>query len=268
MSRDRPVAIAHRGASAYAPEHTMAAYEMAVGMGADYIEQDLQLTADGVLVALHDDTLDRTVRGPAEACRGSVDERTAAELARCDAGSWFNEAHPDRADPAYEGLAIPTLREVFERFGDSARYYIETKTPEDAPGMEEALVAELERAGLVPEGPSDLSVLIQSFSSESLRDMRALRPELPLVQLLDERPAGPLDEALARIAGYAEGVGPDRKLVDADFVAAASRHGLFVHPWTVNETSEMDRLLELGVDGVFTDAPDRFIERRDRAARP
>src|SRR3954465_9193700 len=106
--------IAPRGASGHAPEPTFASYDLALKMGADYIEQDLQLTSDGVLVVLHDETLDRTARGPAESCTGLVSERTLAQIQQCDAGTWFNEAHPDLADPAYVGLRIPTMEQVLE----------------------------------------------------------------------------------------------------------------------------------------------------------
>ena len=132
--------IAHRGASGYAPEHTFAAYDLAVEQGADYLEQDLQLTADGVLVVLHDATLDRTARGPAGSCTGPVSEKTLAQIQECDVGSWFNEAHPERADPAYVGLRIPTLEQVLDRYATDVRYYIEIKALGAGSGMEEPLL--------------------------------------------------------------------------------------------------------------------------------
>src|SRR5215210_3526785 len=140
--------IGHRGASGEAPEHTIAAYDLAIREGADYIEQDLQLTRDGVLVVLHDETLDRTARGPAQNCTGRVDAKTLAQLKTCDVGTWFNEAFPDRARPEYVGLQIPTLEEVFQRYGKRINYYIETKSPETADRMEERLLALLDRYGL------------------------------------------------------------------------------------------------------------------------
>ncbi|HKK93888.1 MAG TPA: glycerophosphodiester phosphodiesterase family protein, partial [Longimicrobiales bacterium] len=141
--------IAHRGASAYLPEHTFAAWDRAVELGADYIEQDLQMTADGVLVVLHDDTLDRVARGPAEDCTGPVSGKTLAQLQRCEVSSWKIEAlraagESSRAAElaALPPQRIPTLQEVFERYGSdgSVRYYIEIKSPEDAPGMEVELL--------------------------------------------------------------------------------------------------------------------------------
>lgn len=254
-----PRVIAHRGASGHAPEHTMAAYRLALEMGADYIEQDLQLTRDGTLVVLHDDTLGRTARGPGDRCAGAVRERTLAELRECEVGGWFNEAHPDRARSAYAGQRIPTLRSVLETFGAGARYYIETKSPGSAPGMEEALVDELERADLLPRSPDDRTVLVQSFSEESLRELHELRPSLPLVRLIpDDGRVGSVDSLLARTAEYAVAIGPHRSLVDGTLLEAADRHGLDVHPWTVNDTAEMRRLAELGVDAIFTDFPDRL----------
>src|SRR5678815_84753 len=121
--------IGHRGASGYAPEHTIESYDLALKLGADYIEQDLQLTSDGVLVCLHDTTLDRTARGPVENCTGPVSAKTLAQVKTCDVGSWFNDANPDRARPEYVGLQVPTLEEVFKRYRRRANYYIETKAP-------------------------------------------------------------------------------------------------------------------------------------------
>lgn len=218
------------------------------------------MTADGVLVVLHDATLDRTARGPG--CTGPVGERTAAELSRCEVGSWFD---PTLSGPEYR---IPTLAEVLARYRGRTRFHIETKRPEEAPGMEEALVRELAGAGLLPEGPDDPTVLIQSFSAESLRRLAEIAPELPRVQLLTRRAgAGDPDLLLQRIAGYAQGVGPNAALVDDAFMRAARRHGLLVHPWTVNEPGEMERLLGLGVDGIFTDLPDLLRHRLDRRGR-
>src|SRR5262245_2273313 len=143
-----PLIIGHRGASGYAPEHTFPSYDLALELGADYIEPDLQMTSDGVLVAMHDPTLDRTARGDSADCRGKVIDKTAAQIARCDVGTWFNQAHPEAARDSYAGARIPTLEEMFQRYGRRARYYIETKNPEEAPGMEEKLIALLDRYAL------------------------------------------------------------------------------------------------------------------------
>ena len=256
---DAPVLnVGHRGASGHAPEHTLVAYDMALAMGADYIEQDLQLTGDGVLVALHDATLDRTARGPAENCTGRVVTRTLAQLRTCDVGSSFNERYPQYARAEYVGLRIPTLEEVFQRHGHRASYYIETKNPEEAPGMEEALLALLDRYALRGSAERRGQVLVQSFSAASLQKLHALAPELPLIQLVPDLGSAAIRAQLDTVALYAVGIGPSKASVDQALVDAAHARCLAVHPYTINETTEMQQLLALGVDGMFTNFPDRL----------
>jgi glycerophosphoryl diester phosphodiesterase len=257
---DAPVLnIGHRGASGYAPEHTIPAYDLALKQGADYIEIDLQMTADGVLVALHDDTLDRTARGPAENCTGLVIEKTLEQIKTCDVGTWFNERYPQYANPEYVGLQIPTLEEIFQRYSHRTNYYIETKNPEAAPGMEEELLRLMEEYNLIKPAAKRWQVLIQSFSPESLQKIHALEPSLPLIQLYSSRETSEEIQAkLAAAQAYAVGIGPSKSDVDADLVTAAHELCLDVHPYTVNETAEMEALISLGVDGMFTNFPDRL----------
>jgi glycerophosphoryl diester phosphodiesterase len=239
-------------------------------MGADYIEQDLQMTSDGALVVLHDDTLERTTRGAG--CRGRVIDRTLDEVKGCDAGSWFNERHPARARPEFAHESVPTLDEVFATYAGRARFYIETKNPEDAPGMEEALVALLRRHALLRDADSTGSlvatfsppaVLLQSFSAESLRALRDLAPGVPRVQLIASRVSGPvLVRQLDAIAEYAHAIGPSWRSVDARVVAAAHERKLAVHPYTVNDEASMRRLMADGVDGLFTDDPALLLRVR------
>jgi glycerophosphoryl diester phosphodiesterase len=257
-----PLVIAHRGASAYAPEHTFAAWDLALEMGADYLEQDLQLTADGVLVVLHDGTLDRTVRGPAGRCTGAVSDHTRSELAMCNAGAWFNEAHPGRARPAYEREPLPTLEAVFARYAGRARFYVETKNPKKAPGMEVALLALLDRFDLRRGAAQDWEVVIQSFSAASLARLHAADPRLPLVRLLERGHAD-----LAGVASHAMGVGPHHDDATEAFVAAARARCLEVHPYTVDEPERMAELLERGVTGLFTNRPDALVGLLERHGR-
>ena len=254
-----PMVIAHRGASGLAPEHTLAAYDLAIELGAHTLEQDLQMTRDGVLVILHDETLDRTARGPAENCTGPVHEKTLAELGTCDFGVWFDDRVPG-AGARFAGQKIVTLEALIQRYGTRVLYYIETKHPEHAPGVEQALLSMLAIHELLPREGEEPHVIVQSFSSESLRNIHALQPDLPLVQLLEDDLDEPLDDEFGAIAEYAVGIGPPRSQVDSTLMAAARRHGLVVHPYTVNERAEMTRLLDLGVDGLFTDRPDRLVE--------
>lgn len=249
--------IAHRGASWDAPEHTFEAYDLALTSGADWIEQDLQFTRDSVLVVMHDDSLDRTARGPAADCMGEVREKSFAQLQRCEVGSWFNAEYPNRTRPRYAGAVIPTLDSVLTRYGNRARFYIETKNPEAAPGMEEALLTLLRKHRLAGFLANRRRVLVQSFSEASLVRMHALDPDVRLVWLIDEAiPADSLDAVFARVKRYAVGVGPSRRIISARFVERAHLAGLVVHPYTVNEPSLMTFMLGLGVDGMFTDRAD------------
>ncbi|HEV7720440.1 MAG TPA: glycerophosphodiester phosphodiesterase [Iamia sp.] len=262
------VVVGHRGASGYAPEHTFASYDLALEQGADYIEQDLQLTSDGVLVVLHDDTLDRTARGPAESCTGPVAEKTLAQLQECEVGSWFNEANPHLADPAFAELRIPTMEAVLDRYGTEVSYYIETKADDARTGMEEALLDLLDDAGLGSPEEGSRQVLIQSFSPESLRLVHSLRPELPLVLLIVVS-GTPIQRAtIEDAAEYATGIGPSSVNVDAALVAAAHERCLDVHPYTVDDPAEMATLLDAGVDGMFTNTPDVLVDQREGRPPP
>jgi glycerophosphoryl diester phosphodiesterase len=249
--------IAHRGASWDAPEHTFASYDLALTNGGDWIEQDLQFSRDSVLVVMHDDSLDRTARGPDADCRGLVREKTLAQLQRCEVGSWYSAAYPDRAKARFAAERIPTLDSVLTRYGRRARFYIETKNPEAAPGMEEALLALLRKHRLAGLFTNRRRVLVQSFSAASLERMHALDPGVRLVWLIDEPiPVDSLDAVFARVARYVVGIGPSRRIVSARMVERAHVAGLVVHPYTVNDAAAMTVMLGLGVDGMFTDRPD------------
>lgn len=258
VANARVLAVGHRGASGYAPEHTIASYDLALQLGADYIEQDLQLTKDGVLVALHDPTLNRTARGDAANCTGLVIEKTLAQIKTCDVGSWFNAAFPQYAKPEYVGLRIPTLEEVFERYRHSANYYIETKNPDEAPLMEEKLLAMLDKFNLRGNAVRRNQVLIQSFSAASLQKIHGLDAELPLIQLYSGMPSATIRATLDQVKQYAVGIGPSQGSVDAALVAAAHERCLDIHPYTVNDPTAMANLIALGVDGMFTNFPDRL----------
>ena len=247
--------VAHRGASGLAPENTVAAFQAAVDLQADLIEIDLHLTSDGELVILHDPSLDRTARGPAEDCTGGIDTRTLAQVVTCDAGTWFNEAHPDRADPAFVDERIPSLDDVLDRFGTDVRWYIETKKLLAGEGMEEALIESLEKAGFTAGAAVSRQLVIQSFDVESVRRVGELRPDLTVSQLLYLGEVAD-DDRLDEIASYAVGIGPNWVDVDERLIAAAHERCLTVIPYTVDDPAEMARLLDLGVDGIITNRPD------------
>lgn len=243
--------VAHRGASGYAPEHTITSYKMGEKMHGDYIEVDLQMTKDGELIAMHDETLDRTTNGT-----GQVKDYTLKEIKQLDAGSWFNEKYPERAKAEYEGLQVPTLEEVFQTFGKNANYYIETKSPEVYPGMEQKLVDVVNEYGINKD-----KLLVQSFSSESLLKMNQIDPSVKLVQLMEyASPATLTDEEVQAIKQYAMGIGPNSDMIDRAYVQQAVQNGLEIHPYTVNEKEEMQKLIDWGVTGMFTNFPDLLHE--------
>ncbi|MGG0281542.1 glycerophosphodiester phosphodiesterase [Bacillus pacificus] len=240
--------IAHRGASAYAPEHTIPAYTLGQQLKADYIETDLQMTKDGHLVAMHDETVNRTTNGT-----GLVKEHTLEELKQLKAGSFFNEKHPTLAKKEYENAKVPTLEEVIEVFGHDANYYIETKSPDEYPGMEEKLLEIINHYEIQDK------VIIQSFSEESLQKIHNLNVNIPLVQLLSYKKAVQLTEPeIKKYKTYCIGLGMNYKYIDSAYVKRIKKHGLEVHPFTVDNEQDMKKLLLWGVDGMFTNYPDRL----------
>ncbi len=266
----RFVNIAHRGASGHAPENSVAACERAVAMGADFIELDVRRTRDGFIVAFHDETLDRTTDG-----EGAFAGISRDELQALDAGSWFNAAHPASADGSFPGTQVATLDEIIAAVGDQVGLYIEAKSATGQPGIERDLVELLVRAGLVDAG----RVVLQAFHTASLFAYRELAPQVPRVQLLEyvhsagagvieahgnTRPPAEMTSAdFAQIAEYADGVGPNgaiagREALARGFVENAHAAGLFVHVYTVDDPAAMQQLIDIGVDGIFTNYPDRL----------
>jgi glycerophosphoryl diester phosphodiesterase len=257
--KGRPLLVAHRGASGYAPEHTLAAYGLAIEQGADFVEQDLQLTKDGHFVCLHDPDLARTTNVaevfPDRATMRDVEETgkphrgwytidfTLAEIRQLDAGAWFNRANPFAASPGYAGQRVPTVEEVIEFVGKRAGLYIELKHYPfyKRLGHDTArkLAAILKAHGFDDEKGRE-RILIQSFSKESLLRMRDVAPRYRRVQLLPMEDAGRKEDSarvtasLAKeIARYAQGAGPSKAMLkDAGDVAIFHAAGLVIHPYT------------------------------------
>jgi len=279
------ILIAHRGASAYAPEHTLAAYRKAIDQGADFVEQDLQVSRDGVLVCLHDRTLGRTTdveeRFPSRFRQVEENGRTVrhwyvvdftlAELKQLDAGSWF--------DPEFAGSRITTFQEAIDLLKGKAGFYPELKDPEfyrkEGFRVEKLLVDILEKNGLNPadRNPST-PVVVQSFDEATLRRLKFdLGCALPLTYLFGDlsREHGLPDIRLREIRRFASGIGPHKRVLLEDPILVKRAHaaGLTVTPYTFRASSvpapypdvraEMEYFLfHLGVDALFTDNPDRF----------
>lgn len=228
--------IAHRGASGYAPENTVAAFRKAVAMGASFIETDLQLSRDARFVAIHDDTVDRTT-----GVRGSVHNLTLAELRRLDAGSWFGSE--------FAGERIPTLEEVldFAKQHDVV-FYLELK-PTGSWGGEHALIGALRESGEIAR------TVVISFDASILAAVRKIEPTLMTGLLFD----GQLEDPLGRAVEIgARQVVARSDLVTPRMLGQARRRDLQVVCWTVNHPAHMRLLIAAAVDGIMTDYPDRL----------
>jgi glycerophosphoryl diester phosphodiesterase len=267
-SRSHVFNTGHRGASAYAPENTIAAYDLALMLGADSIELDLHMTADGELVIFHDEILGRTA-GAGGLASGSILEKRWSDLRCLDAGTWFNELFPGYARPEYSDVRIPRLEDVFARYGSGITYFIEPKHPPSLCGLEERLLDVVDRCGISHSVGQRPVVVIESFSQKSLQRLRALEPSVQLVQLFREyATSAAMRSYLVAIPEYAVGIGPWAKTIDGALVRAAHEHELKVFTWTVNDPHEIETLLELGVDGIATDHPDRLDEALGRRPDP
>jgi glycerophosphoryl diester phosphodiesterase len=263
--------IAHRGASGYAPEHTLFAYDMAVAMDVDMLECDLFLTKDEVPVCIHDPTVQRTSDGT-----GDVSSFTLAELRQLDFGSWFNEMYPDKAKPEYVGAKIVPYEEQLDcylRLNPRMRFHTETK---DSAGgrAEQVMVDLLTRKGLIATGDVDngnvqsSTIVLQSFDAGSLERMRQLAPTIPTAFLYPGTAPGTSAATTAAVTGQAMATGDGPDYVDAyapnssaltndpDAVARFHAAGHDVHTWTVNDAPAMNELLDMGVDGIFTNFAD------------
>lgn len=285
-----PLVIAHRGASGYLPEHTLPAYSLGYGQGADYVEPDLVLTKDGVFVCLHDIHLEATTdveevfpqRSRADG-RWYAADFTLEEVRRLRAHERLEDRFPQDAS----GFVVPTFEELLglvhglnKTTGRRVGVYPELKSPawhrEQGLPMEERFLELVTRHGYRSR---DAAIFVQCFERPTLERLRALGSELPQVMLLGgaEHDALATPEGLDQVAKFADAIGPakDRLLADPELVARAHARGLLVHPYTFRADrlerypsfdAELERFyVGLGVDGLFTDFPDlarQFLVKR------
>ncbi|MGW3656709.1 glycerophosphodiester phosphodiesterase [Streptomyces sp. NPDC005151] len=248
-----PVVFAHRGASAYAPENTLAAVDRADRLGFDWVENDVQLTRDGVPVVIHDTGLKRTTdvedvfpdRAP-----WAVKDFTAAEIARLDAGSWFGAR--------YTGTRVPTLTQYLDRIGrNRQKLLLEIKSPELYPGIEKETLRVLRRAGWLDRDHVRSRLVIQSFAAGSLKKVHQQRPDVTTGFL-----GTPAIADLTSYAAFTDQINPSYTSIGAGYVAAVharkGAHGkkLRVNTWTVNDAATAAKVDLLGVDGIITNTPD------------
>lgn len=250
--RAAPRVVAHRGASAYAPENTLAAVDRANDMDIDWVENDVQRTRDGALVVMHDETLERTTdveelfpdRAP-----WKVGDFTAEEIAQLDAGGWFA--------PEFAGERVPTLAEFLRQMArNGQKLLLELKKPELYSGIERDVVEELRAAGwLNADKRQDL--VVQSFNADSVQAVHELEPSVTTGFI-----GTPEVAELSTYARFADQINPRYTEVTKEYVnsvqALRGAHGtaLEVHTWTVDDASEAKRLAALGVDGIISNRPD------------
>ncbi len=250
----KPKVIAHRGASGHAPETTLAAYQLALQMGVDGIEMDVHRLCDGTIVAIHDANVERTTNGKA-----SIVELTLPELKALDAGGWFNKAFPQKARPEYAGLKVPTLQEIIDLVKASAvELYIEIKDPERyAPDLESALLSVIKNNRL------ESRTNFISFNAASIARMKALDSAIRTGLLISELRGDPVRAAMEISANE---IGLRYTLAAQPIVDAAHRNGLAISVWTIDSQADMRRMLQLGVDGITSNYPDRLIRLLESAS--
>ncbi len=249
LTSNRTLNIAHRGASAIAPPNTLAAFRRAAQLGADGVELDVHLSADGVPVVIHDFTVDATTDGT-----GRVGEMPLAALKELDAGSRF--------DPAFAGERIPTLEEVFTEVGGRLLINVELKSMpgNDYPGLEAAVAALIRRHDLTAQ------VLVSSFNPFALRRFRREMPEVPIGFLYETAPLSRAARLAAAVVGLRpHAVHPWWGMITPQTVRRAHARGRRVVAWTVDDPAAMARLAEWGVDAIITNHPDRMPRHRSPA---
>lgn len=258
----RPTTVAHRGASAYSPENTVAAVDEARRRGTTWVENDVQRTKDGRLVVMHDTTLNRTTnveqRYPGRA-PWKISDFTLAEIQRLDAGSWFA--------PAYRGERVPTLKQYLAAVDrNKQNLMLEIKAPELYPGIEKQILAELRKAGWLSSGHLARRLIIQSFSAASVKAVHKQASGLKTAFL-----GTPKTGDLPDYAKFTDQINPSHKNVTSAYLAAVHRlkgahdRKLEVFTWTVNDGPTAARLAKLGVDGIITNAPDVVRKAVDKA---
>ncbi|MFM9367228.1 glycerophosphodiester phosphodiesterase family protein [Streptomyces sp. Da 82-17] len=250
---DRPLVVAHRGASAYAPENTLAAVDKAREMGFRWVENDVQRTKDGELIIMHDDNLKRTTnveevfpdRSP-----WKVADFTSAEIAKLDAGSWF--------DAKYAGTRVPTLEQYMNRVErNHQKLVLEVKKPELYPGIEQDTLRVLKKTGWLDADHVRSKLVWQSFNADSMRKVHALRPDIKKGFL-----GTPSIAELPEYATFVDQINSRHTTISQTYVAAihamTGPHGkpLEIFTWTVDEAADARRADSYGVDGIISNKPD------------
>jgi glycerophosphoryl diester phosphodiesterase len=246
-SLSKPVIFAHRGASAYAPENTLAAFELAIAQQADAVELDVKLSADGHVIVIHDATVDRTSNG-----HGKVGNMKLAELKALDAGSYFS--------PQYAGEKIPTLEDVFDAVGRRTFINIELKNQKT---RGEDLVQKV--CMLVKKHQMQKHVMFSSFFPDALSKAHSYLSDVPRGLLALNGFLGVWARSFGFNFGKYDALHPNLQDFTQQEVTRVHRLKRRVHVYTVNKDEDIRRLFKWGVDGIFTDDPQLAVEVRSGA---
>ncbi|MEU5364465.1 glycerophosphodiester phosphodiesterase family protein [Streptomyces sp. NPDC005925] len=248
-----PLVVAHRGASGYAPENTLAAVDKAAELGFRWVENDVQRTRDGELVVVHDDSLARTTNVEElfpDRAPWKVKDFTAAEIARLDAGSWFG--------PAYAGARVPTLEQYVHRVErHHQKLLLEIKSPELYPDIEKQTLKVLGNEGWLERSHVAGRLIVQSFSADSVRTVHELKPAVKTGFL-----GTPSVMELPAYAEFTDQINPSYRTVSLGYVSAVQAfrgpHGrsLEVFAWTVDDADTARQVAGYGVDGIISNKPD------------
>ncbi|RLL66291.1 glycerophosphodiester phosphodiesterase family protein [Streptomyces sp. Z26] len=248
-----PTPVAHRGASGYAPENTLAAVDKAAALGIRWVENDVQRTRDGKLVVIHDTTLDRTTDAEEvypDRAPWNVGDFTAAEIAKLDAGSWFGKK--------YAGTKVPTLKQYLARVGKHDRkLLLELKEPGRYPGIEAQTLKELSNEGWLDADHVDGKLIVQSFDAGAVANVHLLKPAVKTGFL-----GKPDVDDLGTYALFTDQINPSSSTLTKDYVdavhAVRGAHGkpMQVLTWTVNDAKGARAAAKAGVDGIISNFPD------------
>ncbi len=242
-----PIVFAHRGDFAHAPENTLPSFEQALQKGADGVELDAKLTADGHVVVMHDAAVERTTNG-----KGRVASLTLAALRQLDAGSWFNEK--------FSGAKIPLLEEVFEIVGKDKLINIElTNYSTRRDGLT------LKVCELIKKHNNHKQILFSSFFPSNLKIAAQVLPEIPRGLLAMPGILGIWARSFGFMFGDYQALHPHLSSVSREQIQRVHRLQRRVHVWTVNTAEEITRLKGWGVDGVFTDDPQTILRALGRS---
>lgn len=233
--------IAHRGASAYFPENTMVSFEGAIALGADMVELDVQLTADGEVVVFHDEKISRCTNG-----RGRIADYTLVELKKLDAGSWF--------DKKYADARVPSLVEALELCKDKIAVNIEIKTEAVTDTISDGIEEKCLR--IVDKIAMRKHVIFSSFDPRVVQHLKEIDGQIPAAVLFAKKHYGSQlpSEIIASLD--ADAINCSQRELSKKWLDDLKQHGIPVNVYTVNDEKSMRRLLALGVDGIFTNCPD------------